>query len=283
MLSDELLSIKHVNSHRQDFDLPLNRPIRVVVFGGGPVLERGVKKFLVRLEEHFEIDVHCVFCQSSGQGFWSIFWDLWNRRRYLSVPLFFLQASTGICRFLLNPRVEIVLRRKIRQMSNRIYFVPDIHSPGVLDCVNGLSPDLGLIYSSPVLKPELFTIPTLGTLGIHHGKVPQYRGKKTTFWAIYKGEKTAGVTIQKINQGLDTGQIVEEGEVVIGRRSLGKVWDDLEELGFDLYIQAILRMKNGKTTLKSQQGSKGKLYRDPKFKDILVLWQRVLFRKFHIG
>jgi methionyl-tRNA formyltransferase len=139
---------------------------------------------------------------------------------------------------------------------------------------------LGLIYGSPILKPELFEIPRCGTLGIHHGKVPAYRGNKTTFWAMYNGEATAGVTIQKINQGLDTGSIVREGEVPIDRRSYPSVWRDLERLGLELYIQAIIDVKNGTAIYQPQSGKKGKLYRNPKPKDFFAFWIKQSKRRF---
>jgi methionyl-tRNA formyltransferase len=136
--------------------------------------------------------------------------------------------------------------------------------------------DLGLIYGSPILKPRLFQIPRLGTLGIHHGKMPQYRGKKTTFWSMYNGEKTAGVTIQMVNAGVDTGQIIRRGEVVIGRKSMAQVKGELEELGFTLYVQGILDLKRGLARLAPESGPKGKLYRDPTPGDFVRFWWRQL-------
>jgi folate-dependent phosphoribosylglycinamide formyltransferase PurN len=252
----------------------LKGPIRVVMFGGGPVLEWGVKQFICRLEEHQEIEFRGAFCQSESQTFWAVVKDLWRRRRLLAVPLLLVQIGSGIGRFLFQPRAEIELNRKMARLSDRIHFIPNIHAEEVLEDVRSLKPDLGLIYGSPILKPELFEIPTFGTLGIHHGKVPEYRGKKTTFWAIYNGEETAGVTIQKINAGLDTGQIVKEGAVPIGRHSQRAVWNELESLGFDLYIQAIIEVKQGTASYRPQVGKKGKLYRDPTFGDILTFWRR---------
>ena len=248
--------------------------IRVIVFGGGPILEHGVKLFLLRLEDRAEIELVGGFFQSKAQDFSAVVGDLWRRRRFMALPLLgqlFVEQSD---RYLRGPRREIELNRQIRNLSDKFHFIPDIHAPTVLEEVRALSPDLGLIYGSPILKLELFEIPTYGTLGIHHGKVPQYRGKKTTFWAMYNGEKSAGITIQKVNAGLDTGQIVQEGEVLIGSRSRGKVWEDLEPLGFDLYIKAILQVQTGTATFRPQTGPKGKLYHDPSLQDIMTLWRR---------
>lgn len=253
----------------------LKRIIRVVLFGGGPTLERGVKEFICRLEAHPEIEFLGGFCQSAGQTFWAVVSDLWQRRRFLALPLLLVQIADEIGRFVTRPRTK-ELNKDIARLSDRIHYVPDIHAEGVLEDVRSLGPDLGLIYGSPILKPALFEIPTFGTLGIHHGKVPEYRGKKTTFWAIYNGEETAGVTIQKVNAGLDTGEIVKQGEVPIGHRSQGAIWNELEALGLDLYIQAILEVKTGTASYRPQLGKKGKLYQDPKLGDILKLWGRQL-------
>jgi methionyl-tRNA formyltransferase len=99
------------------------------------------------------------------------------------------------------------------------------------------APDVGVIYGAPVLRQELFEIPRLGTLGIHHGRVPHYRGKKTTFWEIYNGERVAGVTIQRVNKGIDTGEIVRRGEVEIGNRGYTAVERDTEALGLSLFAR----------------------------------------------
>lgn len=257
----------------------LQRPIRVVMFGGGPVMERGARLFLCRLEEHSQIDLLAAFCQSEGQSARTIASDLWRRRGLLAIPLLALQKLDAVVHSLRDSQGNALLQRMMPALAGRIHYIPDIHAPEILQTVGELEPDLGLIYGSPILKPELFALPRLGTLGIHHGKVPEYRGKKTTFWAIYHGEQTAGVTIQKINAGLDTGEIVLAGTVPIGNRFPGTVWNELEKLGIELYLQAILQMRDGTARSRPQVGKRGKLFRDPDLKDIMTVWVRQLRKK----
>jgi methionyl-tRNA formyltransferase len=260
--------------------LALNRSIRVIMFGSGPVLTHDARLFLCRLEAHPEIELLAAFCQAESQTFVAVAKDLWRRRGLLAAPLLVAWIANGISRFLLSPRAEMEMTRSLARMSKRIFFVPDIHSQQVRDQISALAPDLGLIYGSPILKPCLFDLPTFGTLGIHHGKIPRYRGNKTTFWAMYEGEKAAGVTIQKINAGLDTGSIIKDGEVTIGHRSQRAVWHELEQLGLILYIQAILEVKNGTATYRPQEGPKGKLYKNPTLRDLLIFWGRQIRRRF---
>jgi folate-dependent phosphoribosylglycinamide formyltransferase PurN len=263
--------------------IEVNRPIRVVMFGSGPELNQDAKQFVCRLEEHPEIEFLGAFCQAQSQSLGGVFIDLWKRRRWLAIPLFGLWIINRGIRFLLYTREEIALQRSLDKISDRVHFVSNIHAQNVLEQVCTLKPDLGLIYGSPILKPELFEIPSLGTLGIHHGKVPEYRGNKTTFWAMYNGEPIAGVTIQKVNKGLDTGSIVKTGEVTTQGRTYQAVVRELETLGLDLYLQAILEVKRGTAEYKPQSGAKGKLYRNPKPGDFLKFWGRQIGRRVGIA
>lgn len=255
------------------------RPLRVVMFGSGPVLAPDVRRFLCRLEAHPEIELLGAFCQAESRSFWAVVRNLQQRRGVLALPLLFQWMATSVAPFITQPREEVALRRALAQIEDKIHFVADIHAQEVIDTISSLAPDLGLIYGSPILKPKLFEIPVLGTLGIHHGKVPEYRGNKTMFWAMYNGERKTGVTIQKVNAGLDTGLIVKEGEVIIERRSQRAVWRNLEALGLDLYMQAILEVKQGKAQYRPQIGTKGKLYRNPGPSDILRFWLKQLMRR----
>lgn len=261
----------------------LNRPIRVVMFGSGPELNPDAKQFVCKLEEHPEIEFLGAFCQAQSRSLGAVFLDQWKRRSWLAFSLFAISVVNKAIRFLLHHHEEIILQRSLEKISDRIHFVTNVHAQNVLEQVYALKPDLGLIFGSPILKPELFEIPSMGTLGIHHGKVPEYRGNKTTFWAIYNGERVAGVTIQKVNRGLDTGSIVKTGEVSTHGRTYQAVVHELETLGLDLYMQAILEVKHGTAEYKPQRGVKGKLYRNPKPGDFLKFWGRQIRRRVGIA
>ncbi len=254
----------------------LGRPIGVVLFCGGPTLDPAVLRFLGLLESHPEIELLGGFCQSQGQNLKAVVKDLWMRRRFLAVPILSGQFLRYLSGWMSHPLSTLRLRRASAQRSNQIRFVSNIHSEKVLERVRLLSPDLGLIYGAPILKPNLFEIPCFGTLGIHHGKVPEYRGKKTTFWAMFNGEQSVGVTIQRVNSGLDTGDVVKRGEVLVGQRSQKIVWNELEALGLQLYIQSIVEVKRGTARFSFQGVGGRRLYKDPRLNDILRFHWRQL-------
>src|ERR687897_3147765 len=113
------------------------------------------RQFLYRLIQHAEITLLGVFCQSRGQTFQAITMDLWRRRGVLALPLLLMRLGNAIAQFVFHIRDELELNRKISQFSDRLHFVANIHAAEVIKQVRSLSPDLGLVYGSPILKPTL--------------------------------------------------------------------------------------------------------------------------------
>jgi folate-dependent phosphoribosylglycinamide formyltransferase PurN len=251
------------------------RPIRVVVFGGA-YLEPRAREFVARVSAHPEIELVGLICQSPGFGFRHRFLNVMRRRGVMAVPVLGVELAGEVGRYLRRPRRARALRRRLREVLGDALTVPKIHAPEVLAHVRALAPDLGLIYGSPILRPELFEIPRMGTLGIHQGTLPHYRGKKTTFWAMYNGEASAGVAIQKVNAGLDAGEIVRAGEVAVAGKPYGQVDDEVQALGIKLYLDAILAVKHGRATFRPQPPGEPVLYRQPSARQIIELAWRVL-------
>ena len=247
---------------------------------GGSYLEAGAERFVVMLDEHPEIELAGGFFQSRGMDARSRFRDLWTRRRWMALPI----AAKDMLVSLVRMSQQAATARGAQQRAARILAgfetVSDLHAPEVISRVATLKPDLGVIYGAPILRPELYSIPRHGTLGIHHGRVPQYRGKKTTFWAMYNGERSAGVTIQRVNAGIDTGEVLKTGEVAIGRKNYRRVEREVQELGFRLYLDAILDVKHGTAVFRPQETESLGLhkYRQPSAADIC----RFMIRRFRL-
>ncbi len=253
-------------------------PIRVVLFTGGAELQPDVLDFAERLEKHADIDLVGIFCQTRAHGIPGVVRDLWNRRGFLT-PALLLQRWLRIATdAVLNPRRAAARRWTALGIEDRLHFPDDLHNPELLGRMRELGADLGLVYGGPIIRRELYSLPRLGTLGIHHGLTPEYRGKKTTFWAMYNGEKCVGVTIQKVADGLDRGDIVAEGRVPVGRAPLPVVTARLQRLGIELYLQAILEVREGTAAFRPQPAGTSDLYRDPSTADIFRFWWRYLAR-----
>jgi glycosyltransferase involved in cell wall biosynthesis/folate-dependent phosphoribosylglycinamide formyltransferase PurN len=235
------------------------------------------------LHEHPDVEFAGGFCQSPGLSTGERLRDLIRRRGVVAAPLLLVQGVSSALRWLRQPGAERRQRSNEAWLIRQLEVVDDIHDPAVLEQIKALDPDLGLIYGGPILKPQLFTIPRYGTLGIHHGRLPDYRGKKTTFWALYHGEEFAGVTIQKVNEGIDTGQMVRAAQVPARGRSYQRVEWELEELGLDRYMDAVLAVKEGTAVPQPIQGKKGRLFRDPKPRDLMRYARKRLARRLGLS
>src|SRR5690606_1468973 len=66
---------------------------------------------------------------------------------------------------------------------------------------------------SQIGKEELLSVPRLGVLGMHPTLLPVGRGRAAIPWAILKNLESSGVTMFKLDQGVDTGDILEQVEI----------------------------------------------------------------------
>jgi peptidoglycan/xylan/chitin deacetylase (PgdA/CDA1 family) len=85
-----------------------------------------------------------------------------------------------------------------------------IHSQDAIELITEVKPDLGISLAAPILKPSVFGIPRLGTLNLHKGKVPEYKGMPPAFWELKAGELHVGCTVHFVSEKLDAGDVVLE-------------------------------------------------------------------------
>lgn len=255
-------------------------PTRVIVFTGGPELQLPVVDFVRHLDSDENLELVGVFCETDKIGLRGVVADLVRRRGLLALPLLIQRCLRGLKRLVTEPARIGLRRRTCRALGPRLHYESNLHSAESLQQIRSLRPQLGLVYGGPILRPELFQQPSLGTLGIHHGMTPDYRGKKTTFWAMYNGESSVGVTIQSVSSGLDRGDVILDARLPIGRAPLCVVNRRLERLGLDLYVKAIEQVRTGIANPKPQAEGSGPLYTDPSSGDILIFWIRYLRRLF---
>lgn len=88
----------------------------------------------------------------------------------------------------------------------------DINSDEVADILASLDADLMLLvgYSAKILKKKIYSIPRLGTLNVHASLLPKYRGAAPLNWAMINGESECGVSIIEVDEGVDTGPILDQ-------------------------------------------------------------------------
>ena len=71
------------------------------------------------------------------------------------------------------------------------------------------------VHSLYILPEEVIAAPLIGSFNLHSGPLPRYAGLNAPSWAIYHGERTHGVTVHWMDQGIDTGPIAFAAELPI--------------------------------------------------------------------
>ena len=113
----------------------------------------------------------------------------------------------------------------------------------VRDFIAQLSPDFALARCKYILKPDIFTIPRLGTFVLHPGICPRYRNAHGCFWALANRDlENVGMTLIQVDSGVDTGPVYlrssyrfdefRESHVVIQHRV---VLENLDEITRTFY------------------------------------------------
>jgi methionyl-tRNA formyltransferase len=108
-----------------------------------------------------------------------------------------------------------------------------------------------------ILSKTLLAIPKYGAVNVHASLLPKYRGAAPIVWAILRGEELTGVTMMKMDEGMDTGDILLQAEVPIGERdTFQTLHDRLALLGAELLLKTVEKMKAGNLQSIQQDHSK---------------------------
>ena len=76
--------------------------------------------------------------------------------------------------------------------------------------------DLGICVGfMEIIKKDIFEIPNYGILNLHCGKLPKYRGRAPISRTIMNGEKHLIISVHKIDEGVDSGDILNETKILI--------------------------------------------------------------------
>src|SRR4029078_13487944 len=81
--------------------------------------------------------------------------------------------------------------------------------PAFVAELRALQPDLSIVVAyGQILKPEVLSVPRLGSINIHGSLLPELRGAAPVQWAIIRGLEKTGVTIMRMDAGLDSGPML---------------------------------------------------------------------------
>ena len=128
----------------------------------------------------------------------------------------------------------------------RILQPEKLKSPVFLEELKSLHADLQVVVAFRMLPEVVWNMPPLGTINVHASLLPQYRGAAPINWAIINGEKETGVTTFKLQQEIDTGNILLQEKISIGENeTAGELHDRLKILGASVLVKTIRGIEEG--------------------------------------
>ncbi len=126
--------------------------------------------------------------------------------------------------------------------------------PAFVAAVRELQPALGVVVAyGQILPGALLEIPPHGLVNVHASLLPKYRGAAPIQWAILHDEPETGVTIMKIDEGLDTGDILAQHSTPIRANDNAQTLHDrLAQMGAALLLPTIADFVQGRATPRKQ-------------------------------
>ncbi|MCR5806809.1 MAG: methionyl-tRNA formyltransferase [Oscillospiraceae bacterium] len=113
--------------------------------------------------------------------------------------------------------------------------------------IKELVPDIIVVAAyGKILPKEILEFPRYGCINVHASLLPAYRGAGPIQWSIINGEKTTGVTIMQMGEGLDTGDMLYSRSIDIGENETAdELTARLAKLGGEALIEALDMIKSG--------------------------------------
>jgi methionyl-tRNA formyltransferase len=147
-----------------------------------------------------------------------------------------------------------------------------------------LAPDLIVVAAyGQILPPSILELPRFGCVNVHTSLLPKYRGAAPIQWAILEDETETGVTIMKMDPGLDTGDILSQERTPIRPEDNAEsLHDRLAALGAKLLVKTIREFVDGKISPRPQPAEGASYARKITKEDGLIDWTqpaRVLWNR----
>lgn len=133
-----------------------------------------------------------------------------------------------------------------------------VRSPEALAAVRELAPDVCVTAAfGQILSEEFLRIPPLGVINVHGSLLPMYRGPAPIQWAVINGEKRTGITTMYTDAGVDTGDILLQRALDIGKEETsGELFIRMAELGADVLIESLTLLEEGRAPRNPQDHSR---------------------------
>lgn len=172
----------------------------------------------------------------------------------------------------------------VAELGVEVVRVPTLNSDQARDELRRLGAEVAVSLDNSLIEEATFSLPPFGTINVHHGAVPEYRGGPPVFWELADGRDTVGFTVHRIDAGIDTGPVLAEGDVPIQRRTtfaetLAATIPLLHEASLDALEETLRGLERGEAQERPQEPGSGRHRTTPTLRDYLRV--RRSLRDYH--
>lgn len=133
------------------------------------------------------------------------------------------------------------VKKKAEELGLPVMQPAKLRDEAVVKQLRELEPDVIAVAAyGKILARSVLEIPKIGCINVHASVLPRLRGAAPIHWAVLNGEKTSGVTIMKMDEGMDTGDMLVREEIPLAPdETAGSLHDKLAPMGARLLVQAL--------------------------------------------
>ena len=129
---------------------------------------------------------------------------------------------------------------KLAEEKNlKIIHEKKLNNPELIELFKTIQPEIIFcIGGVRLIPPNMLKIPRLGCLNIHPALLPKYRDRYSTAHSIFNGDKSTGVTIHWMDEGIDSGPIILQESIVIEQDDTARsLWEKFTVEGEKLFVK----------------------------------------------
>ena len=135
-----------------------------------------------------------------------------------------------------------------------VYEISRMNSVETISAISALTPDI-LVVSGwyHLIGKSILDIPRLGVLALHASYLPYYRGGAPLVWQIINDEKYAGISLFYMDEGVDSGDIVEQERILINEDDdISSLYSRVGSIGIKMLADSLEKISNGIVIRKKQ-------------------------------
>ena len=150
------------------------------------------------------------------------------------------------------------VKEKALELGLDVYQPQRVKETEFIEKLKEMNPDAIVVIAFGQFLPKaILDMPKYGCINVHASLLPKYRGAAPIQWSVIDGEKETGVTTMYMNEGLDTGDIIDKVVVPIDKKETGgSLFDKLAIEGGKLILKTLIELENGTAVRTPQDDSK---------------------------